>query len=781
MVMKSIPETIEVIDPEALHDAARTRLNDNRDFMDDDLTTNWENAYRYYKGEYPPATCGLYGNTSTAVSTDVADAVEWMLPAVLKPLIESPDVVRFDPVNPEDVEQAALESDYVHHTFMKKCEGYLKLYTHIKDALLVKNGIFCTYWDEGFRHQKETYKDLSQIELADLISPDDGSEVRILTQQERQVPLIDVVTGRPLAEVMAEMQAQQPPDPSQPPPPPPDPSQFIEARYDVEIRRYWPNGRPVVEVCEPEAFGIDFSHDSVSLTEAAFCWYTMKKYRADLVALGYDEDKIEDCPTGTWDASDNETKYAREDVERDANTFVDDNPTSDKSQNVYTVHRVFLHFDGDGDGLDERYIVILGGHQGEVMFDYYEVPHNPFSASTPFIAAHKFYGYSLFDKLRRIADHKTKVLRMLEDNLDLSNNPRKKGVRGAFNLDDVLGGVNDGRLWRVESQDALVEVPPIPIQQQAQQLLDYYDKMRSERSGVDPNAQSLGSLPEESMNHAVERLFSAKEELVGMIIRTFAETGIKDMFNKLRATLMQNMDSDEIVQLRNKWATINPANWVERTNTSVVVGLGTGDKMKKAAALQNILQIQMQAMEGGMNGILVSPQRLAHTVRELVRVQGIGDPDDFVLDPNLLMDPRNMQTPRGQEVQMALQMQQQAAQQAQQQAQAEQQAQQQLQERLLNSQQEVAQIKAQADLMKTQLQEQSKAQADMVKMQSEMMQFHEEMRLKWAELAATETANEDRAVVDKAKTLADIGKVYKDSEEREKDRQTKLKPNGGVE
>jgi hypothetical protein len=280
------------------------------------------------------------------------------------------------------------------------------------------------------------------------------------------------------------------------------------------------------------------------------------------------------------------------------------------------------------------------------------------------------------------------------------------------------------------------------------------------------------------MNHAVERLFSAKEELVGMIIRTFAETGIKDMFYKLRACLMQNMDKDEVVQLRNKWANINPANWVERTNTSVVVGLGTGDKMRKAGALQGVLQLQMQAMQGGMNGILVSPQRLAHTVRELVRVQGIGDPDDFVLDPNLLMDPRNAQTPRGQEVQMALQLQQQAAQQAQQQAMAEQQANMQLQERLLNSQQEVAQIKAQADLMKAQMQEQSKAQADMAKMQAEMMQFREEMRLKWAELAATETANEDSAVVAKAKALADIGKVYKDSEEREKEREEN-RPDGG--
>jgi hypothetical protein len=178
--MKQIPETIKVIDPDELHSAAKARLNQQKEFQDDELVTNWTHAYRYYKGEYPPAT---FEHTSTAVSTDVSDTVEWMLPAILKPLIESPDVVRFDPVNPEDVEQAALESDYVHHTFMKKCEGFLKLYTHIKDALLVKNGIFCTYWDEGFRHQKESYKDLTQLELADLQYPSDGSEVRVLSQR----------------------------------------------------------------------------------------------------------------------------------------------------------------------------------------------------------------------------------------------------------------------------------------------------------------------------------------------------------------------------------------------------------------------------------------------------------------------------------------------------------------------------------------------------------------------------------------------------------------------
>lgn len=777
-----------------LHRIARTRLKDERNNAPSELTGNWEDAYRYYRGEAPGPTDS---HDSTVVSTDVSDTIEWVLPAVLKPLISSPDVVRFDPTSPEDVEQAALESDFVHSTFMKKCRGFEKLYVHIKDALLLKNAVFCTFWDEGYKNQKETYKDLTEIELADLLHPSDGSKVRLVSQAQRQVPLINVLTGAPLTP--ADMQAiqqlsqpQQPPQeppqapqggpqaqgaPQQPPAPqapqaPPEPP--MEARFDVEIRRYWENGRPVVENCAPEAFGVNLTHDSISLTDARFCWYTLAKTRSELVSLGYSEDDIDECPKGL-DREDDEVRYSREDVERDANW--DDEDTDTPSQTLYAVHRVYLRYDADGDGYDEQYLVILGGPGGEVMFDHYEVPENPFSASTPFIAGHKFYGYSLFDKLRELADHKTKVLRMLEDNLDLANNPRVKGVRGMFVLDDVLTR-QVGGLWRVDDINAVTEVPVLPISQQAQELLNYYDKMRAERSGVDPNAQSLSSLPEESMNHAVERVLSAKEELVGMLIRTFAETGIKDMFLKLRGVLMRNLDKDQLVQLRNKWVTINPATWVERTDSTVVVGLGTGDKMRKSAALQQVLEIQMQAMQGGLSGVLVSPQRMAHTIKELIRMQELGDPDDFVLDPNLLLDQRNAFTPRGQEIMMAQQLQQQMQQQMQmeqqQKAQMEQQAQQaqmQMQQELVQSQQKIAEIQAQSQLQRTQIQEQARAQSELAKLQSEMQRFQEEMRLKWAELAATETAAEDSLVVEKAKLEMGLAQKEIDAEQKERDRE----------
>jgi hypothetical protein len=439
-------------------------------------------------------------------------------------------------------------------------------------------------------------------------------------------------------------------------------------------------------------------------------------------------------------------------VEHSANQY-DDNDTPDRSQDMFEINRVYMMLDVDGDGLEEHWLIILGGRDGQQMLDSYEVPENPFSASTPFISAHKFYGQSFFDKIRKLADHKSKVLRMLEDNLDLANNPYKKIVRGAVDMDTALTR-QVGGLYIVDEVNALTEVPAPAIGQQAQQLLDYLDKMRSERSGTDPNAQSISKvLPEESMNSAVERVLSMKEELVGLIIRVFAETGIRDMLLKLRGVLARNRIGDQTVQLRNKWATVNPGNWVERMDTTIKVGLGTGDQIQKTNGLNTILGIQMQAMQGGLQGVLVSPERIAYTISELVRTQRLGDPEDFILSPELLADPRNTDTPRGQEMVRAQQFAQQQARQQQQEAQAQQQAQAQAQQQLLDMQREIEQIRSQAKISAEQIKAQTANQDRMAEMAMDV----KKLTLEWAKLRAEETEGEDKLTLDRAKVMIDAG------------------------
>jgi hypothetical protein len=719
--------------------AAASPIKTSMVWTDDELQANWAGAYAYYKGTAPGPTAA---NTSSVISTDVSDAVEWMLPSVLKPLVESPDVVRFDPVNPEDEEQAATESDYVHHTFMKRCNGFLKLYCHVKDALLLKNAVFCTYWDEGVTSRKESYENLTDIELVLLLNPADGSTVTVVSQESREEPVTDPLTGEPI------------------------PGQ-VQTLHSGEVRRFNPRGQPVVENCEPECFRVTMEHGSIDLTDARWCAYLMTKTRAELLAYGYAEGKIDEIPRGSARYGDNYVRYEREDVERSDNSVEGGtNETGDPSQDRFDITRVYLTLDADGDGYEEKYLVVLGGADESVLLDYYEVPENPFSASTPFIAAHKFYGYSLFDKLKRLADHKTKVLRMLEDNLDLANNPRKKVTRGQADLDDLLVS-QVGGLWRVDAQDAVTEVPTPVISQQAQQLLDYYDKMRSERSGLDPNAQSISKvMPDESMNHAMERVLSMKEELVGLVIRVFAETGVKDMFIKLRNLMIRYGPKEELVKLRNKWVTINPSNWVDRTSTTIVVGLGTGDRIKKMQGLSQVFAIQQQIAQGGMMGILISPERMQHTVNEMIRTWGLGDPDDFIL-PGMkyLEDPRNQTTPRAQEMIRAYQLQQQQQKQAQEMEMAQQQAQAQLQQSLLQTNLQIEQMRGEAKVMEAQIKAQT---ADKDRM-AEMQRAIEELRLQWAELRATETVNEDKLVLETAKVAVQDRKQAKEMSESDSD------------
>src|SRR6185437_14497819 len=103
---------------------------------------------------------------SRAVSTDVADTIEGLMPSLMDIFAGSDEVVRFEPVGPEDEAAAAQETDYVNHVFMQQNAGFMILYGFIKDALLSKVGIAKVWWEEREEESRETYNDLSDDQFA---------------------------------------------------------------------------------------------------------------------------------------------------------------------------------------------------------------------------------------------------------------------------------------------------------------------------------------------------------------------------------------------------------------------------------------------------------------------------------------------------------------------------------------------------------------------------------------------------------------------------------------
>ena len=111
-----------------------------------DLSTQRATALNHYHGR-------PYGNEvdgrSQVVSRDLAEAVDWALPGILRAFVQSGNLGEFDPVGPEDEALAQQESDYTNQVMMKDNPGFMVLHDAIKDTLLLKNGYVKHYWDES--------------------------------------------------------------------------------------------------------------------------------------------------------------------------------------------------------------------------------------------------------------------------------------------------------------------------------------------------------------------------------------------------------------------------------------------------------------------------------------------------------------------------------------------------------------------------------------------------------------------------------------------------------
>ena len=157
----------------ALSAMAASKLSDER-----------SKALDYYLGDMDTEMPAPDGR-SRAVSTDVSDTIEGLMPTLMDIFCGGDEVVRFEPVGPEDVQAAEQETDYINHVFTQRNPGFLVLYSMIKDALLQKVGIVKVWWEEKEEKDRETYYDLDDAQFAMIVS---SPEVEIVEHTVKDAP-----------------------------------------------------------------------------------------------------------------------------------------------------------------------------------------------------------------------------------------------------------------------------------------------------------------------------------------------------------------------------------------------------------------------------------------------------------------------------------------------------------------------------------------------------------------------------------------------------------------
>jgi hypothetical protein len=186
----------------------------------------------------------------------------------------------------------------------------------------------------------------------------------------------------------------------------------------------------------------------------------------------------------------------------------------------------------------------------------------------------------------------------------------------------------------MKNTQAIIPLTVPPTASQSFPLLEYLDSVQAKRTGVSDQMNGLSpDVLQNSTATAVAMMQSSAAGKVELIARVFAETGVKDLFQKILQLLCKYQDKERIVRLRGKYVSIDPREWTNGFDISINVGLGTGNKQEQMAMLAMVLAKQEEILKtAGIQNPLVSLQNYRQTLGRFIEAAGFKDSNEFFLE-----------------------------------------------------------------------------------------------------------------------------------------------------
>lgn len=554
------------------------------------LSSDRATALDYYNGVMSdmPHTEGR----SRAISTDVSDVVDGLMPNLMDIFCGSDEVVRFEPVGPEDVAASEQESKYIGHVFMQKNPGYNILHDMFKDGLLCKTGLVKVWWETKEDAEEETYFDQETDTLAVLIA-------------------------RPDMEVTAYGQNE-------------------DGTHNVTLTKRASYGCAKVVNVPPEEFGI--ARRTRKMQDTPYCFHEPGGGvpEDDLIAQGYDPEQIKKLATWAEGKSRGKEAQARDTVGENATQGGGAVETRGQRPVQITEHYVIMDYEGDGKAC--RYQVMTGGDEGVVLTKHGKPAiekhsHVPFAAVHPDPMPHRFFGRSIADKVIDTQRVKTALTRGVLDNIYLINNQQievSESHATDSTIDDLLNK-RIGGIVRTKQPGGLVPVVVQPIADKLFPALEYFDREREWRTGVTREGQGLDAeaLQNQSAT-AARQLHSAAQAKMKLIARNFA-AGVEDLFWLLHYVVRKNASKPDTVRMTNSWEVVDPRQWRARDDMTVTVGLGSGGKQEQLAGLQLLIAAQKEASMAPIG--MVKPKHFYNAAKDLVKLLDKRDVSLYFDDP----------------------------------------------------------------------------------------------------------------------------------------------------
>lgn len=534
----------------------------------------------YYAHKFP-----ILSKTSSLVSTDVADTIEWALPSLMKVFTGSDEVITVAGVTEEDDQNAEVMQSLLVYQLQRQNKFFPILYNWMKDALITGMGIIKCYWERTEGYTPETaqlnadaLKLLTQtgVEITNVEGPDIMGDFTVTWNSPYYIKNSPKLENILVSEFLYSPDAKNLED-----------ANFVAHRKKVTMSH----------LRQKEREGIYANIDMVHPDNGPVSWIT---------------DQVED-------------------VIGDHYTPLHNNQ-QDKAREEVTIYECYTKIDFNNDGILEDMIITIAGDVILRAEPNYMGRH-PFFSISPTKDPHRIWvKRSYAELIGELQDMKVALTRQIVQNIALTNDPKMILAEDSINISDYIEG---RKVIRKKPGSNMGDVAmPMPVNQlspQTFQFLEYLEGQKENRTGITRYNQGLDANSLNKTATGISAILGQSAQRLELVARMFAETGISELFRFMVSLNQKFVDQDTVIRLTNKQLRISPDDLNGNFDLVVNAGISISTKESTIMTLQTMLTALMQTQAAGIP--IVTPQNIYNLFKKWIESAGFKNYNDYVTDP----------------------------------------------------------------------------------------------------------------------------------------------------
>lgn len=555
-------------------------------WYDSKLSREREVVQQYYNGTKPKRQ---HQGSSTYVSSDVYDSVEMMKAQLLETFATGNEIVRFTPVDIQDVEEARIATAYTSHMIFDRNDGFGICNDVIHDGLTSRVGVVKYYWDKCYDETDEEFEDLTFDQVQSLASDEEVDELEAEVDED-----VGMFSGT------------------------------LKRKRDVS--------KVCIDVLPPEEFLIEERANSIE--EAKVASHRTLKTRSELIKAGYPKSRVENVPFDDDDSLQLSPDYqARREQTQGTHTIGQD--VDQPELQMCLLYETYIELALEKDKIVRLYRIV---HAGKEVFEVEQVDHKPFRVYVPLPLPHMFYGNNYANRVVPHQTARTSLTRSVLDHASITNNPRLQVLKGGLLnprelLDNRLGG-----MVNINRPDAITPMPQAPLNPFVFEILGMVKENREETTGITSLSQGLNkdAVSKQNSEALIDKMVTVSQQRQKIIARNFGKF-LKDLWLDVYRVIIENETKERIFEYCGNYVPVNPSSWIIRKDVQVSLHLGYGEQDKEA---NKLVALYHSLASDPSIATMFTSQKRHRLIQDATAKNGIKNIDDYLERPQNVKPPQ---------------------------------------------------------------------------------------------------------------------------------------------